>query len=183
MSTTKTDRPEDTTVETTNEAQRELARNLYMSYQSRDEIVEKSGMSMSSLKYYIHKSWYKEREASKYQMVQALSDSKKKVLTSIVSDGLELVARSMKEWVRSGKVLTPKEADSISKIITDADKISKLDEGSPTDILGEIKPATYVEIREARERALELDPFHIASEIEEGEFKELSEPTPENKEE
>lgn len=133
----------------------EAARQLYLSYKPLAEIVEKTGMNIHTIKYHIGKRWKEERETKKSEIMEALTESKKSLMFEISKNGLEILANSIKELSASKRPLNPTEMSRIKDIITDLDKIVKLDEGNPTEILASTKPATIVEVREL----LKSDPF------------------------
>ncbi len=132
----------------------EAARQLYLNYTTISDIASRTQMTRASILYYIPK-WKEERERAKSEIIDALSDSKRELMYSIARSGLELLNRSMIDLTKSKRMLTPKEMTGIANIIDGLDKITKLDEGRPTEILGEIRPATVVEMR----KLLTNDPF------------------------
>ena len=54
----------------------------------------------------------------------------------------------------------------LTHIVSEIDKILRLDEGEPTDIIAEHKPATIIELQEKLKR----DPFYI----EDANFREIT---------
>ncbi len=144
------------------------AKQLYLSYSILSDIIIKTGMTRSSLIYYIPK-WREERERIRSEVIDALSDSKKELMFSIARSGLEVLNRSMIELSKSNRVLTPKEMTGISAIIDNLDKIGKLDEGQATEIIKEIKPANVIEMR----KLLSNDPFLSIEEVSDAEIVNL----------
>lgn len=134
--------------------QLEAAKTLYLGYNTLSSISADTKISRASLLYYIPK-WREERESLKSEIIDALSDSKKNLMYSIAKNGLEILGKSMEALSKSNRVLTAKEMIGITNIIESLDKITKLDEGNPTEILAEIRPATIVEVR----KLLTNDPF------------------------
>lgn len=140
------------------------ARRLYMSYKTRKEIVDATGININTLASYIDK-WRPERELAKSEMFSALADSKKRFFVDLANNGLEILVRSLREMNRDGAVLEPKQLREISSIIGEIDKIIRLDDGNPTEITESLKPATRADIIQL----LKSDPFQ---EIEEAEIVE-----------
>ena len=143
----------------------ELAKQMYLAYKPLADIVAKSGMNIHTVKYHVGKRWKEEREFKKSEIVEALTESKKSLMYEISKHGLEILANSIKDLSSSKRPLNPTEMSRIKDIITDLDKIVKLDEGNPTEILADTRPATIVEVREL----LKKDPF---LELEEAEVVE-----------
>lgn len=136
------------------EATLESAKTLYMGYTTLSEITKQSKVPRSALLYYIPK-WREERERMKSEVIDALTDSKRDLMYSIAKSGLEILNKSMIELSKSTRTLTPREMTGIAAIIDNLDKITKLDEGKPTQITGELKPANVIEMR----KLLLNDPF------------------------
>jgi len=148
--------------------QLEVAKKLYMAYKPAKDIVEISGVKKSSIHYYIKTKWLQEREDNKSELLKTFTERKKSLMASIASNGLEILAKAMENLKDVNRPLSANEIKSISTIVSELDKISKLDEGNPTEILAEIKPATTIEIREL----LNNDPF-LQGEIEDANFKDI----------
>ena len=130
------------------------AKKLYLKYQPLSKICELTGMKLPALKYRL-KGWKEERESQKSEIIDALLDSKKSLMYEISKNGLELLNKGMRDLANSDREMTPSDVAKIAGVITDLDKIVKLDEGSPTDIIADIKPATIIEVR----ALLNQDPF------------------------
>lgn len=133
-----------------------LAKSLYMSYKSRKEISDETGLSESKIKYFAASSWFQERENTRTDLVKSFQKGKNFLLSSIASSGLQVLEITMKTWAKSGKVLNFQEAATISKIITEMDKIintkpSTYDADSSEN--GALSQPEIIEI-------LSLDPFY-----------------------
>lgn len=138
------------------------AKTAYLKYTPINSIVETCGIARGTLMYHVPK-WREERELLKGEIMDALSDSKRELMSSIAKNGLQILAKSMQSLADGDRSLTPKEMMGIANIVDSLDKITKLDEGTPTDIIAEIKPASAIEIR----KLLKKDPFLELEEIEE----------------
>lgn len=146
----------------------ELARSMYLKYNPLEDIIKASGIPRASILYYIPK-WKKDRELQKIEIIEALTDSKRGLMSTIAKHGLEILARSIQGLNDSKQILEPKEMSKIADIIDSLDKITKLDSGAPTEILAEIKPATIIEIQQLMNK----DPF--AERIDYVEHEEIKE--------
>ena len=79
--------------------------------------------------------------------------------------------KGVNAWVRKVTApdhhITPHEVKTLMQIITEMDKITRLDAGSPTDIIADTTPIPVIEIRK---KIMESDPFLM----EDADFKEIS---------
>lgn len=138
------------------EEQLSAAKSLYLKYEPISAIEKTTGIGRSAIMYHIPK-WREIRDLAKSEVIDALSDGKKMLISSISKNGLEILAKSLAHLAASDRNLSVKEMRGVSDIIDSLDKIIKLDEGSPTEILAEVKPSTTFEIR----KLLKSDPFLI----------------------
>lgn len=132
------------------------AQDMYMNYKSLAEICAMTGMSIYAVKFYSHKYWRKERQLSKSQILDLLGESRGKAFAEISLYGMELLVRSLKDHAKNGTVLTIKESFALSHILSNIDKMVRLDSGEPTDIIKDIKPADRGEIIQL----IQSDPFY-----------------------
>jgi DNA-binding transcriptional ArsR family regulator len=154
------------TLNKTSQEQFDLMRQMYYGYKPIAEIVKATGVKRPTVMFHI-KKWKEDRELRKHEIVAALTDSKRELMSSIAKNGLEALAASMEYLNSNKKVLSLKEMQSVAQIIDSFDKITKLDDGNPTEILAEIKPSSTIEIR----KLLKNDPFLG---IEDAEIEETS---------
>lgn len=144
-----------------------LAKSLYMAYKTRKEIAEASGINIKTLPDYIEK-WHPERELNKKEIFSSLADAKKRHFVDLANNGLEVLVRGVRELNRSGSPLSPRDLKEVAAVIEVIDKIIRLDDGKPTEITENIKPAT----RESIIELLKADPF---GELEDAEYREKKE--------
>lgn len=144
------------------------AKALYMDFIPLRKISAETGIKVTSIKYYIGRYWKEEREAKKSEMIEALTESKRAMMFEISKNGLKVLSKGLEDLANSTRKLTPAEMKQVESIITNIDKIVKLDDGNPTDIIDTMKPATVVEVREI----LKKDPF-LGQEIEDVDFKQI----------
>jgi uncharacterized protein YjcR len=134
----------------------EKAHQLYLKYTPYEEMAAMTGMSVYAMKWYAKKGWRKERDLLKSQIIDLLGESKAKSFAEIGKHGMDLLVRSLQEHTRNGTILSVKEALALSNIITNIDKIVRLEDGLPTDIVKDIMPADQSEIIEL----VQADPFY-----------------------
>ena len=120
-----------------------------------------------------NRNWREQRRLMRAELFQNFSDTKRSAFTGIYLDGTTLLRNairdSLKEYEQGN--LTIKEklemAKKISEVIKELDKIQRLDEGKPTDIIEE-KPFAVEDLQ----RRMRNDPFY-QEEIESADFKEI----------
>ena len=147
------------------EDQLELARSLYLEFKSPREIATKTGIKYRTVLYHAKNNWKEDRDVLRHEILKEISENKKAILSSLTSNSLECVDKAIATLKRRENPPTIAEARMLTNIIAEIDKILRLDEGNPTDIIAEHKPATIIELKEK----LKKDPFYI----EDASFKEV----------
>lgn len=163
------------------EQQIKQAKDLYFAYTPLKQICVTTGFKYESLKHYISTYWKEERELAKHDIIDSFTESKRAVILSISKHGLELLDRGLTDLLKSGRPLKTYEISQIATLVTELDKIIKLDDGRPTEILAELKPASFIEIK----KLLQKDPF-LSLEIEDAKIcdspSSTTDPSPVNNE-
>tara|TARA_R100001594_G_scaffold98018_1_gene132387 strand:- start:313 stop:831 length:519 start_codon:yes stop_codon:yes gene_type:complete len=140
------------------------AKSLFMTFMPVIEIAKQLNIPYKTLVYHSNK-WKEERGLLRNEILRELSENKKAILTSLVGNSLECVDRAILDLRNRGRPPTISEARMLTNIIAEVDKILRLDDGNPTDIIAEQKPSTIIELRDKLKR----DPFYI----EETAYKEI----------
>ncbi len=146
-----------------------VAKSRYMNYDPVTVISKDLGVSRTSIQYHVSEHWKAEREKCKSDLLNEISANKKAKIYEISDMSLNLIKEAFREIKERGCAPTAQEARNIMTVLNDLDKIIRLDDGQPTDIIGNTKPATIIELREK----LALDPFSV----ENADFKELETPS------
>ena len=141
------------------------AKELYMTFMPVVDISKQLNIPYKTLVYHTGK-WKEERSLLRSEILKELSENKKAILTTLVGNSLEIVDRVLKDFKAGKRDASITEARHIVSMITDVDKILRLDDGNPTDIIAEHKPATVIELRDKLKR----DPFYI----EDANFREIA---------
>ena len=141
------------------------AKELYMSHRTLKEISKDLDMPYKTVQFHAAK-WKKDRELMTNELLRELTENKKTLLNSLVGNSLECLDRAIAELKNRKTPPTIREARWIATIVTELDKITRLDEGNPTDIIAEHKPATVIELQEKLKR----DPFYV----EDANFREIT---------
>ena len=148
------------------------AKTLYMDFKPLKEIASETGINYRTLLYH-SKKWTGERNLVRNELLKEITDNKKTVLTSLTGNSLDCIDRAIKELKERRQPPSIQEARMLTNIVAEIDKILRLDEGSPTDIIAEHRPATIIELKEK----LKKDPFYI----EDASFKEVTNDTSDEK--
>lgn len=134
----------------------EKARRLYLEGKPLKTISETCKMQLPALKYHVGKRWKSERIAIKSELIEAMTEDKRIDLMEITAHGLTFLKNALKSLMEKDNASTnPSLLKTISTIVFEINKIKALDEGRPTEIMAEIKPASIIEIKEL----LSKDPF------------------------
>jgi len=141
------------------------AKDMYMKYVSVTEIASRLGLKRGSLKYHTGK-WKSERVLRANETLSEFSDSKIALMANTFSDSFSAIQKWVAHKSKDPAELKPHEVKAMMSIITEMDKITRLDAGNPTDIIAETAP---IDIIEVRKKILQADPF-----LEEADFKEIT---------
>lgn len=139
------------------------AKELFMVFKPLTDIAQDLNIPYKTLVYHTSK-WKEERGLLRNEILKELSENKKTILSSLVGNSLECVDRAIMDLRNRDNPPSISEARMLTNIISEIDKILRLDDDKPTDIIAEHKPATVIELREKLKR----DPFYI----EDAEFRE-----------
>jgi len=156
--------------------QLEDAKALYMDYKSLAKIASAIGCKKSAIAYHAQKKdgWRSERVLRSTELAAEFSESKLKRMNSTFSSGFAAV----EEWMRIKSAdpgeLKTHEVKTMLTVIEQMDKISRLDAGSPTDIIAETRP---MDVKEALQKIKTADPFMV-----DADFKEIENDEEENDE-
>lgn len=94
-------------------------------------------------------------------------EQRKSLLPKVLSCGLNLIANGLKHRLDSGEVLDLKEAEIVSRIVSNIDHIARLDAGDPTTIVDVNRtiPATLNDMVRALKKDPFIDTLQLAKEI------------------
>ena len=91
------------------------------------------------------------------EILRDLADNKRAILVNLTSNSLDCVDRAIEDLKKRDKPPTIHEARLLTNIVSEIDRIIRLDDGEPTDIISEHKPSTVIELK----AKLKKDPFYI----------------------
>lgn len=147
----------------------ETAKQLYLQYHTVTEVSKKTNISRTTLTHHIKKDggWEHERNLSRAELLDKATSSRKTDFVEMTSSTITVLKRALTSLAQRDDAPTVQEAKGAAAILETLDKITRLDDGNPTDIIHQEKPVTVVELR----KRLSKDPF--AGELEDAEFKEI----------
>ena len=126
----------------------------YMEYKPISQIARKYDIPRQSLQYYVSTKWREERALMRSQLFANFSEGKRVAFTDMSESAIEIMKRALKDLANRPEPPDIKEASKVADILASLDKIQRLDDNQPTDIMAE-KPMDIVSIRQK----LSLDPF------------------------
>ena len=138
--------------------QLEWAKAEYMNYRSISDIARALSVPRTTIQYHVNEKWKTERTLRRNELAAELSESKVALISSTFSASYKGVHNWVKTVTDPSYTLKPHEVKTLMAIIESMDKITRLDAGSPTDIVSEITPVSVLEIRK---KIMENDPFAI----------------------
>lgn len=146
--------------------QKEYAKKQYMAYRTVSDIARELKVSRNTLQNYVNDTWRSERTLRRNELAAEFSESKASIMNHTFSSSFKGVKAWVDKVTSPSYDIKPHEAKTLMSIIESMDKISRLDDGKPTDIVSETKPVSVIEIKK---QILQADPFQI----EDASYKEV----------
>lgn len=140
------------------EEQLERAKQMYMEYKPMTTISEETGINYKTVQYHATKKdkcWRVERELSKADLLSRVSESKRGAFASMTLDSITVVQKCLAQLARAESITTT-DAKKAMEILESLDRITRLDDGSPTEIVAE-KPVALETIH----TIVASDPFEL----------------------
>lgn len=151
------------------EEKQEEVKQRYLQGDSITSLAQNYGIARTSLSYHANRNWKKELELARAELFSHFSNSKKANFIKMSESAIKVMTRALEDMADRPMPPSIREAKDAAVILESLDKITRLDDGNPTDIIAE-KPISIKEIKQK----LALDPFYDeGEEIEEIEFKEV----------
>ena len=130
-------------------------KRMYMEYVPVTEISRHFNINRSTVSWYVNKHYVAEREMMRAELFRKFTDTKRTNFIKMSQSSIEIITRALQELAQRNVPPTVVEAQRATQILEALDKITRLDEGNPTEIVAE-KPLSAREIKEK----LLLDPFN-----------------------
>ena len=142
------------------------AKKLYMQYHSVSECARQTKVARSTISSNVKKEggWEYERDLQRTELLSQVKASRAADFANMTSSTIIVLTRALQSLAKREDAPTVSEAKSAAAILDILDKITRLDEGTPTDIITEEKVVTVSELQ----RKISVDPF--AKEVE---YKEI----------
>lgn len=140
--------------------QQEFAKEKYMEYQSIASIAKELDVPRTTIQYHANKYWDVEREMMKAELFQQFSSTKKQHFIEMSQKAMHIISKSLSHLAARDNPPTPREAKDATTILEALDKITRLDDGKPTEITEE----KVMELKDI-EAIAELVPFKTKGEI------------------
>ena len=141
------------------------AKSMFMDFKPLKEIAKTLNIKYRTLVYHKNK-WEEERNLVRKEILRDLADNKRTILVNLTSNSLDCVDRAIEDLKKRDKPPTIHEARLLTNIISEIDRIIRLDDGEPTDIISDHKPSTVIELK----AKLKKDPFYIEDAV----FREIN---------
>lgn len=133
----------------------EKAKERYMEYESIANISRDLNIPRTSIQNYVNKEWKAERELARTELFQELSKAKKAHFVKLTQSAIIVLSRALDNLAKQEAPPTVKEAKDVSAVMEALDKITRLDDATPTEIISQEKVITVMDLKEK----LKVDPF------------------------
>lgn len=117
--------------------QKDTAKEKYMSYQSISSISKYLNIPRTTVQYHANRYWDAERELLRAELYNQFTKTKKALFVDMSENAMQIVSKSMKHLASRQTPPTTREAKDATAILESLDKITRLDEGKPTEITEE----------------------------------------------
>jgi len=155
------------------EAERESAKQCFMQYQSIAHIARDLEIPRTTVQYHASTYWHPEREMLKAELFSRFTATKRSKFIEMSESSINIIAKALTQLANRDMPPTTREAKDAVSILEALDKITRLDDGRPTEILEE-KVMTIDEIQ----AIASLVPFKPKAQLvepEEVKFEEIKE--------
>ena len=141
------------------------AKKLYLEYSSVSEIARETGVVRTALQYHVNKEggWKYERDINRADLLSKVASARASEFADMTNYTIISLKRAVKSLAERTDPPTVQEAKGVAAILESLDKMTRLDEGKPTDIITEEKVVTVKELQ----KKISVDPFAKEVEFEE----------------
>lgn len=136
----------------------EKAKKLYLEYESIATVAKSTGLKHSTISYHVNKKngWREERNLLKADLLGKVAESRRGAFAQMTLDSVTIIQKCLAAMANSENPPTPHEAKKVTEILEALDRITRLDDGAPTEIVAE-KPFAIEHIT----TIVQSDPFHL----------------------
>ena len=122
------------------------AKSRFMEYDNIKDIAKDLNVPRTTLNYHANTYWSPEREMLKAELYTKFSSTKRTNFIKMSQSAMKIITKSLDNLVNRNEAPTTREAKDAVTILESLDKITRLDDGSPTEITGE-KVMEYKDIK------------------------------------
>lgn len=151
-------------------AEQDAAKQRYMEYQSVASIAEELNVARTTVQYHAKTHWETEREMLKAELFSQFTKTKRSKFIEMSEASIKIINKSLQALINREEPPSTREAKDATVILEALDKITRLDDGKPTEITEE----KVMDMNEIQAIAT-LVPFKpkLAEPIEEVEYEEI----------
>lgn len=153
--------------------QLELAKSMYLEHYSVSEISKRLNVPRTSVSYHANRYWKEEKDLLKAELFAQFTENKRMHFTRMKESSITIISRALSELAQRNVPPTVVEAKKATEILESLDKITRLDDNSPTEIVEE-RPISVINLQ----KKINLDPFS-QTEIADADYEEIKK-LPEN---
>lgn len=124
-------------------------------------LAEEFGVKRTSAQYYANSHWADEKEMLKAELFQAFTKTKQQDFIELSQSSIVIMKRALEDLARRATPPSIMEAKRATEILEALDKITRLDEGRPTDI----SEAVTITVDDLKDK-LSIDPFANIKQVE-----------------
>lgn len=120
--------------------EKEEIKQMFMEYETVVDISKKFNVPRTTLTYHTTQkknNWTVERELNKAQLFSKFAATKKSSFINMSNNILKVMDRAIKHLSDRDAPPTTREAKDVTVMLESLDKITRLDDGNPTEITGE----------------------------------------------
>jgi len=144
--------------------EKEVMKQKYLNYVPVSKIAREHGVSRTTLQYHATTHWVPVRESMRAETFGEFMDTKRESFVKMSKTSMSIIKAALEELSNRDVPPTMREAQMAVNVLVELDKITRLDDGAPTEITAE-KPLSI----EAVKKKIRLDPFSAEA----VEFKEV----------
>ena len=148
-----------------NEEEQEEMKQKFLNYLPISRIAREHSVSRTTLQYHATKHWNPVRESMRAETFGQFMDTKRETFVKMSTTSMSIIKSALDDLANRDVPPSMREAQMAVNVLVELDKITRLDDGAPTEITAE-KPLSI----DAVKKKIALDPF---SKVEEVAFKEV----------
>lgn len=141
----------------------EKARALYFDYMSITKIAEVLGLGRTTIQNWVNKGWREARELDRVSAMKDFTQRKKADFMGITDASVQVLCRSIEHLKERDRAPTIQEMKGVAYVLEVLDRITRLDDGKPTEITHSETTQPAIEVL----AKLKRDPLFDEAEYEE----------------